>query len=241
MKIAIPARSGDLDALTDDRFGRAPWFVIVAGKGEKVVALENEAADSATGAGIGTAQLLVDHGVEAVVVKELGPKAERTLAAAGLAVYRGLAATVRETYASWQSGGLAEGTCPEPTDVVVPADGWVAVATEDGQVAEHFGRCPTYTLARVAKGRVREQKEIANPGHQPGFLPRYLGEMGISCIVAGGMGPRAADLFAERGIVAVTGVTGPVADALRAFADGTLRPGDASFCNHDHPAHDGCH
>ena len=227
MKIAIPARSGDLDALTDDRFGRAPWFVIVAGKGEKVVALENEAADSATGAGIGTAQLLVDHGVEAVVVKELGPKAERTLAAAGLAVYRGLAATVRETYASWQSGGLAEGTCPEPTDVVVPADGWVQWRRRIASGGT-FRRCPTYA-ARVAKacGTKRDCKSRS----QPGFCP-VIWEMAFPVLWRGW--DRARRSVCRAGIVAVTGVTGPVADALRAFADGIAA--GSSFCNHDHPA-----
>jgi len=55
-------------------------------------------------------------------------------------------------------------------------------------------------------GKVKSNLAIPNPGHQPGFLPVYLGDMGVTCIIAGGMGPRAQTLFEERGIRAVVGV-----------------------------------
>lgn len=71
----------------------------------------------------------------------------------------------------------------------------IAVATENGQVAQHFGRCPEYTLLDVESGQIRSKVVIPNPGHQPGFLPPYLAEKGVSCIIAGGMGPSAQDLF----------------------------------------------
>jgi len=66
----------------------------------------------------------------------------------------------------------------------------VAISTDGDQVAAHFGRCQVYTIVEIADGTVCSRELLANPGHEPGFLPGYLAERGVTCIVAGGMGPR---------------------------------------------------
>jgi predicted Fe-Mo cluster-binding NifX family protein len=69
-------------------------------------------------------------------------------------------------------------------------------------------------------------------------------------VLAGGMGPRAADIFAQQGIEVVLGVNGDDPDIMaQRFLDGTLEATgqachDHSFhnCGHDHGSHDGgCH
>jgi predicted Fe-Mo cluster-binding NifX family protein len=107
----------------------------------------------------------------------------------------------------------------------------VAISTDGEMVAAHFGRCEGYTIADIADGTVTSTERIDNPGHEPGFLPSYLADRGVECIVAGGMGPRAHGLFAERRIQTVVGVTGRVADALSALARGDLKGGE-STCDH---------
>jgi predicted Fe-Mo cluster-binding NifX family protein len=107
----------------------------------------------------------------------------------------------------------------------------IAVATEGDYVAGHFGHCPEFTIAEVAHGEIKSQLTIPNPGHQPGFLPGYLRDLGVTHIIAGGMGPRAQELFSGRGIVPLVGVRGPVAEALSAFLTGKLRTGP-SLCTH---------
>lgn len=98
-------------------------------------------------------------------------------------------------------------------------------------VAAHFGRCEAYTLAEIEDGKIMTRETIANPGHEPGFLPGYLAAHGVNCIVAGGLGPRAHGLFAERGIETIVGVSGAVSDALEALAKGELMGGE-STCDH---------
>jgi predicted Fe-Mo cluster-binding NifX family protein len=107
----------------------------------------------------------------------------------------------------------------------------VAVSTDNGQVAAHFGRCPEYTIAEVSEGAVQKTEVIPNPGHQPGFLPRYLAEKGVEAIICGGAGPRARALFDEQGITVWLGVAGPVDGVLGQYAAGTLVAGD-STCDH---------
>ena len=107
----------------------------------------------------------------------------------------------------------------------------IAIATIEGTVAEHFGRCPEYTLASIEEGRVKHCKTLDNPGHEPGFLPRFLSEHGVDCILAGGMGPRAQQLFNELDIKVVTGVSGAVEQVLSDFLAGDLEIGDDA-CHH---------
>lgn len=108
----------------------------------------------------------------------------------------------------------------------------VAIAKEGAAVSEHFGHCEAYAVYSIENKRAVWVEDIANPGHSPGFLPVYLSERSINTVIAGGMGPRAVDLFCQNGIDVVLGVSGPIADAARAFAEGEL-VGGTSVCTHD--------
>lgn len=107
----------------------------------------------------------------------------------------------------------------------------IAIATDGPMVAAHFGRCPEYTVVTIADGAVAARVTVPNPGHEPGFLPTYLAGLGVSWIIAGGMGPRAQSLFAERKIKTLTGVVGTVNEALESFLAGDLR-GGPTLCDH---------
>ena len=108
----------------------------------------------------------------------------------------------------------------------------LAIAQEKNQVATHFGRCSHYTLVEVQDGKVVDQDVIDNPGHEPGFLPGYLAERGVTCIIAGGMGQRALSLFQQKGIEVCVGVTGSVEEVIAGYLAGELVLGE-SLCEHD--------
>jgi len=112
----------------------------------------------------------------------------------------------------------------------------IAISTDGNFVAAHFGRCPAYTLIDVEDGRVTARATIPNPGHQPGFIPRFLHEKGVNMVLTGGMGPRAEDIFQQLGIKTVQGVSGSVDDVIRGFLAGTLEAGP-SACDHPHGDH----
>lgn len=114
----------------------------------------------------------------------------------------------------------------------------IAIATDGNSVAQHFGRCPEYTLADISGGEVKNKVVIPNPGHEPGFLPGYLARMGVSCVIAGGMGPRAQGLFNQHNIQTFVGVTGNVDQVIQSFVNGQLKSGE-SLCDHPHDVHGG--
>jgi len=113
----------------------------------------------------------------------------------------------------------------------------VAISTDNGYVSPHFGRCASYTIAEIKEGQVLNIEEIPNPGHEPGFLPKYLSDRGVGCIIAGGMGPRAQGLFAQNSIQAIIGIQGPVDKVIKDFISQKLKEG-ADMCEHAHASED---
>jgi predicted Fe-Mo cluster-binding NifX family protein len=107
----------------------------------------------------------------------------------------------------------------------------IAISTDQGYVSAHFGRCPSYTIIEIKEGQIQNREEISNPGHQPGFLPQYLSERGVSCIVAGGMGPRAQSLFSQKNIEFIIGVQGSVDEIIQKLVNQELEPGE-DLCDH---------
>lgn len=112
----------------------------------------------------------------------------------------------------------------------------IAVATDGNMVSAHFGHCPEYSIFNVEDNRISSKVVIPNPGHEPGFLPEYLSKIGVSCIIAGGMGPRAQQLFEEKNVQVVTGAEGPVDGVVRQFISGELKTGE-SRCHHTETDH----
>ncbi|MBN1688572.1 MAG: NifB/NifX family molybdenum-iron cluster-binding protein [Candidatus Omnitrophica bacterium] len=104
----------------------------------------------------------------------------------------------------------------------------IAIATDGEEVSMHFGRCPSFTLIEVENGKVLKKEVVDNPGHHPGFLPRFMHEQGVRIVIAGGAGRRAQDLFSEVGIELVLGASGPVEDVIRSFVAGELKNGESS-------------
>jgi predicted Fe-Mo cluster-binding NifX family protein len=131
----------------------------------------------------------------------------------------------------------------------------VAISTDGDFVSGHFGRCPYFTILDLERGSVTKQEVIENPGHQPGYIPRFLHQKGVTCIVAGGMGMRARGFFAEEGIQTILGVTGKIQDVIEKLRQGILDGGESlckpgsgkgygvekTVCDHPHDKqHDAC-
>lgn len=87
---------------------------------------------------------------------------------------------------------------------------------------QEYGNC--------LKGLLKEL--IASPGHQPGLLPVWLAEEGVSVIIAGGMGSRAQSLFAENHIEVVIGTLEDNPEkAVLDYIGGKLVTGN-NICDH---------
>lgn len=107
MKVAISITSTSPDALPDPRFGRAAAFLFVDTDTGECQVLANDAAASAGGAGVQTAEIIVRHGAQAVISGSFGPKAYQVLTLAGVRMYRAGAGTTGDLLRDFQAGLLA--------------------------------------------------------------------------------------------------------------------------------------
>jgi predicted Fe-Mo cluster-binding NifX family protein len=105
----------------------------------------------------------------------------------------------------------------------------IAISTDGDRISAHFGRCPAFTIVDIEHGEVKGKETIENPGHQPGFIPQFLHQKGVECIVCGGMGRRATGLFSEYNIQTIVGITGTIDEVLEKIQKGTLEGGE-SLC-----------
>lgn len=88
MKYAISVKEQNLDSEVDSRFGRAQLFAVYDNSSKECSWHTNtQNYHAAQGAGIQTAQNVVEMGAEAVISGHCGPKAFRILSAAGIKVY----------------------------------------------------------------------------------------------------------------------------------------------------------
>ncbi|MFH1878151.1 MAG: NifB/NifX family molybdenum-iron cluster-binding protein [Candidatus Omnitrophota bacterium] len=106
----------------------------------------------------------------------------------------------------------------------------IAISTDGDFVSAHFGRCPEFTIVEIKDGSVEIRETVQNPGHQPGFIPQFLHKKGVKCIICGGMGAGATQLFGELGIQTIVGISGKINDVIEEFSKGTLEGGE-SLCN----------
>jgi len=110
----------------------------------------------------------------------------------------------------------------------------VAIPLAEKLLSMHFGHCQEFVLidVDVEKKEIIGSKVLPSPEHQPGLLPKWLQEQGANLIIAGGMGMRAQNLFAEAGIDVLVGAPSddPVA-VVNSYLNGTLETG-SNVCDH---------
>ena len=109
-----------------------------------------------------------------------------------------------------------------------------AIPVSGGIVAMHFGHCEQFALFDVdeMENKVVEKELVLPPEHEPGLLPRWLAEKGVSFVIAGGMGSRAQNIFRENNIEVILGSMEKDPDkAIQSYLDGSLDTG-SNICDH---------
>jgi predicted Fe-Mo cluster-binding NifX family protein len=110
MKICIPSKGADAGDFIDDRFGRAPFFIMYDTGSEKTEAHKNPAAESMGGVGPKAVQFLLNHSVNILVAERVGGNALEALKAGGITVllFEEKGRTVRDAITAFLKGNLRE-------------------------------------------------------------------------------------------------------------------------------------
>ena len=105
MIIAVTAQGRDLKGDVDPRFGRAKHFLFVDSETMSFEVVENQQNLSLPqGAGIQAAQHVVNHEPEVVLTGNCGPKAFKTLQAAGIKVVVGVSGKIEDALQAYLRG-----------------------------------------------------------------------------------------------------------------------------------------
>ena len=107
-----------------------------------------------------------------------------------------------------------------------------AIPLAEGKLTAHFGHCQEFALVDVEDNEIKNKETIVPPPHEPGVLPKWIHDLGTNVIIAGGMGGRALDLFAQNDIKVIVGAPASTPEELvRQYLDNKLEAG-ANVCDH---------
>ena len=110
----------------------------------------------------------------------------------------------------------------------------IAIPLAQGKLSLHFGHCDQFAIFDIddSSKKIINRKDATPPAHAPGVLPKWLHENNVSAIIAGGMGQRAQQLFAQNDIKVIVGASdGSPEELVSAYLENTLETGD-NICNH---------
>ncbi len=114
MKVCVSSQGPDLNSEVDLRFGRASQFIIYDTESGDYEAIDNKQnLQAPQGAGIQSAQRVVETGAKALITGHCGPKAYKVLSSAGTEIYLGAEGKVSEALEAMKAGKLDKAGGPD--------------------------------------------------------------------------------------------------------------------------------
>jgi predicted Fe-Mo cluster-binding NifX family protein len=110
----------------------------------------------------------------------------------------------------------------------------LALPVNGGKLCLHFGHCEMFHVFDIedSSKKISGKTSYEAPPHEPGLLPAWLADKGVNCIIAGGMGSRARDLFAQKGISVIRSEPRPsIGGNRKEYLENRLVTGSNS-CDH---------
>jgi Mrp family chromosome partitioning ATPase/predicted Fe-Mo cluster-binding NifX family protein len=110
----------------------------------------------------------------------------------------------------------------------------IAIPVTEGRLSAHFGHCREFAIidADAAAKKVTNTEMFTPPAHEPGALPKWLSGMCVDLVIAGGMGRRAQQLFAQSNIDVLVGAMDNTPQELALqYLTGRLQSGK-NICDH---------
>ncbi len=110
----------------------------------------------------------------------------------------------------------------------------ISITVENRKHYTHFGHAPRFAIFEVddLEKEIVSQSELSSPPHEPGVLPEWLAQHGVTTIIAGGIGSRARERFEQKGIDLMAGAPADKSRTLvELYLSGKLNCG-GNICDH---------
>lgn len=109
-----------------------------------------------------------------------------------------------------------------------------AVAYDNGEIFQHFGRTEQFKVYDIEDGKVTSSKIVGTDGQGHGALAGVLGTIGADVLICGGIGAGAQNAVSMAGVKLYGGVTGSADEAVSAYLSGSLDFDPNVMCDHHH-------
>ena len=117
----------------------------------------------------------------------------------------------------------------------------IAVTSENGEVFQHFGHTPEFTIYETKGDELLGPRVIPTGENGHGALAGILDALGVEVLICGGIGGGAQMALDEIGVKVVGGASGNVDKVVKEFIVGTLNTrSDFSCHHHEHDANHRC-
>jgi len=80
-----------------------------------------------------------------------------------------------------------------------------ALPVSGGKLSEKFADASHFALLTASNGNLQDQELVPAPPHEPGGLPEWLEELGVTHVIAAGLGAKAEKLLTHKGIEVIAG------------------------------------
>jgi predicted Fe-Mo cluster-binding NifX family protein len=107
MIIGIPVDKSTIEGNISDHFGRTEFFLIWNTENEESKFIVNDAINAQGGAGIKSAQLLVDNDVDAIISPRLGQNAFEVIDCADIKIYEPNGKSIEKNITALKEGKLS--------------------------------------------------------------------------------------------------------------------------------------
>ncbi len=106
MRICITSGGDKLNSMVDSRFGRCKYFIFYDLEKNEYEAVQNPNIETMGGAGIQSAQLVVEKNAKFVLTGKVGPNAHQTLKTAKIEIITDVSGTVKDVIEKYKEGKL---------------------------------------------------------------------------------------------------------------------------------------
>ena len=114
----------------------------------------------------------------------------------------------------------------------------IAIPVANGKLSAHFGHAPFFYIYHTEGNDIIKEEMQNPPPHEFGVIPNWLGEIEVTDLITGGIGPKAVDILNSKNINVFTGA--PVESPqkiIQDFLSDSLTT-TANMCNHDDDDHE---
>ncbi len=122
----------------------------------------------------------------------------------------------------------------------------VAIAEDDGEIAEHLGHCKAIHFYRTENGKILDEEKVICTGQGHEYMLALLVERKAQVLVCNSIGKPAVEGLEKRNVEIFPALVGDVREAILEYLDGSLPkvPVEHLFhscCHHGQGEEEGCH